>query len=79
VWFLAATSIRFPNSIVEILDPPVSAIFSTDFGVTWKAVALDMWSSSGPTVRCISAPNRIAVKTDSDIAVSGFIGLNEVV
>lgn len=79
VWILAATNIRFPNSIVEQLDPPVSAVWSGDFGVTWQACQVDMFSSTGATVRLIKTPNQVAIKTDSDIAVSGVIGYNELV
>lgn len=79
LWILAATKIYFPNSIQEILDPPVSVIWSNDYGVTWQAAAVDMFSSAATTVRLIAAPNQVAVKTDSDIAVSGICGLNELV
>ncbi len=79
VWFLASTQIRFPNSVILASDPAVSAIYSLDYGQTWYPATVDITSVTGGTLKCITTPDQILVKTDSDLALSGRIGYNELV
>ena len=83
VWFIAITSNQFANYVYGTSADSgkrVVGMYSLDYGQTWYPAAIDMAAaSSGATLKLVSSVDQILVKHDSDIAISGRIGYNEII